>query len=94
MLEEVKDIRDELNILNSICQEQKDLLQRLFGLIARPRPAAEQIEIAKDPVLNYYQERSDIHLRIERIRKMQMDATTTYDAVSHFMYVALGQESS
>lgn len=85
LLEEVKDIRDELNILNSICQEQKDLLQRLFGLIARPRPAAEQIEIAKDPVLNYYQERSDIHLRIERIRKMQMDATTTYDALNHLL---------
>jgi hypothetical protein len=81
-LEEVKDIRDELNILQSICEDQKDLLQKLSGLIARPRGAAQQ-EIEKDPILNYYKERSDIDLRIDKIRKLQTDATTTYDSVSH-----------
>jgi Mg2+ and Co2+ transporter CorA len=81
-LEEVKDIRDELNILQSICEDQKDLLQKLSGLIAKPQGAAQQ-EIEKDPILNYYKERSDIDLRIDKIRKLQTDATTTYDSVSH-----------
>jgi len=82
LLEEVKDIRDELNILQSICEDQKDLLQKLSGLIARPRGAAQQ-GIEKDPILNYYKERSDIDLRIDKIRKLQTDATTTYDSVSN-----------
>jgi hypothetical protein len=34
LLEEIKDIRDELNILKSIFEDQKDLLQKLFSLIA------------------------------------------------------------
>lgn len=71
LLEQVKDIRDELNILKSICEDQKNLVQKLFSLIA------------KDPVLNYYHQRSDIQLRIERIEKMDMDARITYDAVRH-----------
>ncbi|KAL1967139.1 hypothetical protein VTN77DRAFT_3430 [Rasamsonia byssochlamydoides] len=85
LLEEVKDIRDELNILKSICEDQKDLLQKLFSLVAKAAPDAEREAIAKDPVLNYYHHRSDIQLRIERLEKMDMDARITYDALNHLL---------
>ncbi|KAL1986929.1 hypothetical protein VTN96DRAFT_5346 [Rasamsonia emersonii] len=84
-LEEVKDIRDELNIIKSICEDQKNLMQKLFSLVAKVAPGAEREAIAKDPVLNYYHQRSDIQLRIERIEKMDMDALITYDALNHLL---------
>jgi hypothetical protein len=87
LLEEIKDIRDELNILQSICEVQKSLMQKLFSLIARPSLIAkpnrlQEQEIARDPVLNYYHERSNIDLRLEKINKMQTDSIITYDSVS------------
>lgn len=82
LLEEVKDIRDELNILKSIFEDQKDVLEKLFNLVAGPRLPKEQAT-DENPILNYYQQRSDIDLRIEKIQKMQMDTTTTYDSVGH-----------
>jgi hypothetical protein len=57
------------------------VLQKLFNLVAGPRAAGEQAT-DKSPILNYYYQRSDIDLRIEKITKMQKDANTTYDAVS------------
>ncbi|RDL39424.1 uncharacterized protein BP5553_03764 [Venustampulla echinocandica] len=84
LLEEIKDIRDELNILHSILEDQEDLLQRLSTLISQPDTVAEQ-KIEKDPVLNYYRERSDIKLRIEKIRKLQMDAGTAYNSLNHLL---------
>jgi hypothetical protein len=80
LLEKIKDIRDELNILQSICDVQKSLMQKLFSLIAKPNRFQEQ-EIARDPLLNYYQERSNIDLRLEKINKMQTDSIITYDSV-------------
>src|ERR1700761_1252943 len=68
LLEEVKDISDELNILQSICEDQKDLLQKLFNLVAKPHPDSEGYRVIKEPVLNYYQDRSNIQLRIETIK--------------------------
>jgi hypothetical protein len=81
LLEEIKDIRDELSILQSICDVQKNLMQKLFSLIAKPNRFQEQ-EIARDPVFNYYQERSNIDSRLEKISKMQADSTITYDSVN------------
>lgn len=81
LLEEVKDIRDELNILHSILEDQEALLERLSTLISQPDTMVEQ-KIEKDPVLNYYRERSDIKLRVEKVRKLQMDAGTAYNSVS------------
>lgn len=81
LLEEVKDIRDELNILKSIFEDQKDVLEKLFNLVAGLRLSKEQAT-DKNPIINYYRQRSDIDLRIEKIQKVQMDTTTTYDSVS------------
>lgn len=57
------------------------MLEKLFNLVAGPRLSKEEAA-DKNPILNYYQQRSDIDLRIEKIQKMQMDTTTTYDSVS------------
>jgi hypothetical protein len=80
-LEEIKDIRDELNILKSIFEEQKSLLEKLSALIAGSEPLGTHIPI-KDPVLNYYQEQSNIEMKIEKVQKMDRDARTVYDSVS------------
>jgi hypothetical protein len=80
LLEEVKDIRDELNIVKSIFEEQKALLTKLLTVITDPKLGGSGT-VQSDPVLNYYQERSDINLRIEKVKKMEVDITTTYDAV-------------
>jgi hypothetical protein len=58
LLEEVKDIRDELNILKSIFEDQRALLGKLFSLVAGPHSAGENTT-ENDPILNYYQERSE-----------------------------------
>lgn len=59
-------------------------MQKLFSLIAKPNPRQVDLEqeIAMDPVLNFYRQRSDIDLRLEKINKMQLDSSTTYDSVS------------
>jgi hypothetical protein len=99
LLEETKDIRDELNILRSIFEEQKDLLQKLFSFIAgsESAPSTGQLSPEKDPVLNYYQERSKIDSKIEKIHKMDKDAKTVYDSVSlsgRSIRVSINQYSS
>jgi hypothetical protein len=70
--------------LQSICEDQKDLMQKMFSLIAKPSPRQvdQEQEIAMDPVLNFYRQRSDINLRLEKINKMQLDSSATYDSVS------------
>lgn len=79
LLEEIKDIRDELNILRSIFEDQRALLNKLLNLIVVPHPAAEGTK--NDPVVHYYRERSDMDLRIEKAKKMDLDAGKTYDSV-------------
>lgn len=79
LLEEVKDIRDELNILRTIFEDQKALLNKLASLIEGPNPQGEHT--TTDPVVNYYQERCDIDLRIEKVKKMDKDAEKTYQSV-------------
>ncbi|KAH8810868.1 hypothetical protein F5884DRAFT_261802 [Xylogone sp. PMI_703] len=84
LLEEIKDIRDELSILQNICEEQQNILQKLFNLISRP-PSETSQHIERDSVLSYYKGQSGIDLRIERIRKLQTDATTAYDSINHLL---------
>lgn len=90
LLEEVKDIRDELNILRSIFEDQRALLGKLLNLVAKPQPGGGK-SADTDPILHYYQERSDIDLRIEKVEKMDIDATKTYNSVWSYQ-VALGLE--
>ncbi|CAG8971164.1 hypothetical protein HYALB_00010139 [Hymenoscyphus albidus] len=84
LLEEVKDIRDELNILRSILGEQKSLLNRLLDLVAG-RQVGDKKAVETDPVLNYYSERSDINMRIKKVKKMDADAATTYASINHLL---------
>lgn len=76
LLEEIKDIRDELNILKSIFEDQRNLLKKLFTLVRTSTTAQTRV------MVDYYQERSDIDLRLEKVNKMEMDAKITYDSVS------------
>jgi hypothetical protein len=81
LLQDIKEIKDELNILQNIFENQKEALDNLFGLILRDGSTAKDEEIAKNPILNHYRERSKIDIRLERIHNMQGDASNTYDAV-------------
>lgn len=80
LLEECKDIRDELNILESILGDQKACLNKLLDVVAGRQPK-DKDSVEKDPVLNYYRERSDVNMRIEKVKKMDTDTTTTYASV-------------
>ncbi|KAJ5097076.1 hypothetical protein N7456_007797 [Penicillium angulare] len=60
LLEEVKDIRDELSILERILDEQKDLTQRLFGLVGSDGLEGIDKEIINDPVMQYYHQRAGV----------------------------------
>ncbi|KAG9239188.1 hypothetical protein BJ875DRAFT_449161 [Amylocarpus encephaloides] len=84
VLEEIKDIRDELNILRSILDDQRGLLRKLWNVIVPPQPTGARTT-KNDPVLHYYQERSDIDLRIEKVEKMEIDAKNTYDSINHLL---------
>ncbi|KAH6694848.1 hypothetical protein BKA61DRAFT_256314 [Leptodontidium sp. MPI-SDFR-AT-0119] len=85
LLEEVKDIRDELNILKSIFEDQSSLLQKLFGLIAGYSPPGGRKGGDQDPIVSFYRQRSDIDLRIERAEKMQRDINAIYDSINHLL---------
>lgn len=83
----MKDIRDELNILKSIFEDQSSLLQKLFGLIAGYSPPGGRKGGDQDPIVSFYRQRSDIDLRIERAEKMQRDINAIYDSVSGFGFL-------
>lgn len=80
LLEEIKDIRDELNILKSIFEDQRNLLNKLFTLVRASHLEGREAT-QTDIIVDYYQERSDINLRLEKVHKMEMDAKITYDSV-------------
>ncbi|OAP61529.1 hypothetical protein AYL99_03732 [Fonsecaea erecta] len=84
LLEEIKDIRDELNILRSICADQDDVLKKLFQL-ATVHDSEGKRDDTNDRILNYYRQRSNIDTRIARINKMQRDIGTAYDAMNHLL---------
>ncbi|KAL9119608.1 MAG: hypothetical protein Q9187_003841 [Circinaria calcarea] len=71
MLKNIRDIRDELNILRKILEEQKYVIEKAFG---------EQggLELTKE-ARTYYLERSGIYSRIDAVDKMKEDAATTYE---------------
>lgn len=77
VLKEIKDIRDELNILLRILEEQKSITDELFsqGNKLRMNPGIQE----------YYAEKSGLHRRIQDVKKMDQDAGRTYLHVS-FIY--------
>ncbi|KAG4442795.1 hypothetical protein IFR05_001741 [Cadophora sp. M221] len=89
LLEEVKDIRDELNILKSIFEDQSSLLQKLFGLVAGYSPPGGRKGGDQDPIVSFYRQRSDINLRIERVEKMQRDINAIYDSKNANVFEAV-----
>ncbi|KAF2196646.1 ankyrin [Delitschia confertaspora ATCC 74209] len=78
LLKQVKDIRDELNIIMSICEDQKHWLEKLFGLITNGDTAGRG---ARDD----FKGRTDLYLRMEKIKKMQVDAKIIYDSLNHLL---------
>ncbi|KAH0848082.1 hypothetical protein FOPE_01699 [Fonsecaea pedrosoi] len=84
LLEEIKDIRDELNILRSICTDQDAVLKTLSKL-ATGGDDSEGKTVANDLTLDYYRQRSNIDTRIARIDKMQRDILMAYDAMNHLL---------
>ncbi|OAL23957.1 hypothetical protein AYO20_10807 [Fonsecaea nubica] len=85
LLEEIKDIRDELNILRSICTDQDVVLKTLSKLATRGKDSKAKGVVANDRILDYYRQRSNIDTRIARIKKMQQDVRTAYDAMNHLL---------
>ncbi|KAI9044309.1 uncharacterized protein KD926_001540 [Aspergillus affinis] len=85
LLEEIKDIRDELNILERIFDEQKDLTQKLFSLASNTNLEDLSTAIRNDQALQYYHQRADVGLRLDRIRKMDEDAKISYDATNYLL---------
>ncbi|KIW80447.1 hypothetical protein Z517_07063 [Fonsecaea pedrosoi CBS 271.37] len=85
LLEEIKDIRDELNILRSICTDQDVVLKTLSKLATRRKYSKAKGVVANDHILDYYRQRSNIETRIARIEKMQRDIRTAYDAMNHLL---------
>ncbi|KAJ5774183.1 hypothetical protein N7457_009079 [Penicillium paradoxum] len=83
LLEEIKDIRDELNILERILDDQKDLTQKLFSLVGKTNLEALGTAILKDRVLQYYHQRAGVGLRLDKIMKMDEDAKISNDALAH-----------
>ncbi|KAJ5723262.1 hypothetical protein N7488_001297 [Penicillium malachiteum] len=81
LLEEIKDIRDELNILERILDDQDDLTQKLFNLFDIDEHESTSTRHLQDQVLQYYQQRAGVGLRLDRIKKMDEDAKISYDAV-------------
>ncbi|KAJ6020750.1 hypothetical protein N7540_006254 [Penicillium herquei] len=82
LLEEIKDIRDELNILERILDDQDDLTQKLFNLFDIEKHEGASSRNLQDQVLQYYQQRAGIGLRLDRIKKMDEDAKISYDAIT------------
>ena len=81
-LEEVKDILDELKIIRIVLEEQKDISQRLFGLVAGDGVDAEPKEALKNRFVSYYQEMSGIDTSTREIAKVIEDARAIYNSVS------------
>ncbi|KAJ5735283.1 uncharacterized protein N7483_000408 [Penicillium malachiteum] len=83
LLEEIKDIRDKLNILERILDDKEDLTQNLFKLFdIEKQEDGTTTKTLQDQVLQYYQQRAGVGLRLDRIKKMDEDAKISYDAVS------------
>lgn len=70
VLKEIKDIRDELNILNRILEEQKSIADKLFNPLNKLR--------MNPGVQEYYAETSGLERRIQDVKKMDRDAERTY----------------
>ncbi|OQE40889.1 hypothetical protein PENCOP_c005G04768 [Penicillium coprophilum] len=85
LLEEIKDIRDELNILERILDDQADLTQKLFNLFDVEKREGTITNSLQDQVLQYYQQRAGVELRLDRIKKMDEDAKISYDAINFLL---------
>lgn len=74
VLKEIKDIRDELNILHRILTEQRSVTDKLFS-------PSNRLKMNPD-VQEYYLEQSGLERRIQDVEKMDKDAERTYTHVS------------
>jgi hypothetical protein len=74
-LKDIKNIRDELNILLKILEDQKSITDRLFGTEKH-----KGLPLG-DTVRDYYLQRSGIDNRMREVKKMDEDAGRTYDLV-------------
>ncbi|KAL9119474.1 MAG: hypothetical protein Q9187_003971 [Circinaria calcarea] len=76
MLEELRDIRDELNILHKVLRDQKSVVDRAFS-----KTGLNLNQEAR----SYYLERTGLASRIAEVAKMEEDARVTYEQLNHLL---------
>lgn len=81
LLVEIKDIRDELNIIKILLGDQRDVTSSLFNLVSGADQNVASRGVVQDEFVTYYEELSSLDISTRGVNKMIEDATTTYDAV-------------
>jgi hypothetical protein len=84
LLEEIKDILDELNIIKIVLDEQADLFQQLADLVIGtgahlPGTSAEK------KFVTYYREQSGIDGSTREVDRMIANAKSTYESINHLL---------
>jgi hypothetical protein len=92
-LKDIKDIREELNILLKVLEEQKSITDRLFGTDKHKGLPLDST------VRDYYLQRSGLDNRTREVKKMDEDAGRTYGLVrclpfSHTALLLIDQDQS
>ncbi|KAH8595987.1 hypothetical protein B0O99DRAFT_147474 [Bisporella sp. PMI_857] len=80
LMEEIKDIRDELKIIRGVFEEQKYVLQGLSKALVEG-----QKETNSDALYSNLPELNNLITRLEQVEKMEEDAKTTYKSLNHLL---------
>lgn len=75
VLNEIKDIRDELNIIRRVMEDQDSIWKRLSALYV-------DADWMKSHLFNYYEDRNGLEDRIREVSRMDAEAYRTYVSVS------------
>lgn len=81
VLDDIKDIRDELNIINSVVQEQKTVWSQLFN---QSRGSSTRNDAPKDGHEGYQWSNTDPDYVLKRVKDLLQEAEETEHNVSRY----------
>lgn len=81
VLDDIKDIRDELNIINSVVQEQKTVWSQLFN---QSRGSSTWNDAPKDGHESYQWSNTDPDYVLKRVKDLLQEAEETEHNVSRY----------
>lgn len=79
ILDDIKDIRDELNIINSVVQEQRTVWSQLFN---KSRGSSTRDDVSKESHESYQWSNTDPDYVLKRVKDLLREAEQTEHNVS------------